>query len=108
MSGPAIRGALRQRGGDVAFKLIDLTGKPFGRLTVIKRADANSPTGEPLWVCRCCCGVTGFEVRGCALRNGNTKSCGCLKRERWGRARRKRIRASRSHGDEVADFLAND
>lgn len=56
----------------------DLTGKRFGRLTVIKRA---TPKGQKVrWLCRCDCGsikdVGAFE-----LTSGNTKSCGCLQNE---------------------------
>lgn len=59
-------------------KLIDLTGQQFGSLTVIKRAQENDNSGHPLWECQCECGnIT--TVRGSRLRNGNTKSCGCLR-----------------------------
>ena len=60
--------------------LIDLTGKVFGRLTVIKRADCETRKLKPRWICRCSCGrIT--EVTGERLRRGQTKSCGCLQRE---------------------------
>lgn len=36
-------------------KKIDLTGKVFGRLTVIKEAGRNN--SSLLWLCRCECGV---------------------------------------------------
>ncbi len=56
-------------------KLIDLTGMKFGRLTVLKRS---SRQGRVIWwECVCECGVWK-EVRGFNLRNGSTKSCGCL------------------------------
>jgi len=51
----------------------------FGRLTVLKRTENNS-WGAPRWVCICSCGTTK-TIDGSSLRNGCTKSCGCLKRE---------------------------
>jgi hypothetical protein len=53
---------------------IDLTGKRFGRLVVIAYA------GGGKWLCICDCG-TRVVVRGRCLREGQTNSCGCLKRE---------------------------
>lgn len=60
------------------MRLIDLTGKRFGRLVVIKRA----PTVDKktMWECQCDCGkkvICNSEY----LRNGDTKSCGCLFRD---------------------------
>ena len=65
-------------------RLIDLTGQKFGRLTVIERAeDYVSPNGvsEPRWLCRCNCG-NSLAVRGSLLRSEQTRSCGCLMREK--------------------------
>jgi hypothetical protein len=56
--------------------LIDLTGKVFGLLTVVQR-EPNDQRGNAYWLCRCECGETAI-VRGASLRNGHTKSCGCL------------------------------
>ena len=61
-------------------KLIDLTGKIFGRLTVIKRADANTNQNKPRWVCRCTCGKE-VVVDGNSLKSGHIKSCGCYQLE---------------------------
>lgn len=61
-------------------RLIDLTGRVFGRLTVLNRAE-NSPTGKVRWLCRCACG-TELPVRGTLLVSGLTRSCGCLHQER--------------------------
>lgn len=36
--------------------------------------------GRVVWLCRCDCG-NEVEVSAHSLRNGNTKSCGCLNRE---------------------------
>lgn len=56
--------------------LIDLTGKKFGKLTVLKRIKIQDEK-EPHWLCKCDCGNEKI-VRGQDLRYGNTKSCGCL------------------------------
>lgn len=59
-------------------KVIDLTGQRFGRLTVISRTQ-NTKKGQTRWLCRCDCGNESI-VTGANLRNGNTRSCGCLHR----------------------------
>lgn len=64
-------------------KLIDLTGKKFGRLTVINRSENDyiyKGKIYPRWNCICECG-TLKEVMGDELRSGNTKSCGCYAKE---------------------------
>ena len=60
-------------------KLIDLTGKRFGRLTVVKRAE-NSKSGKTQWLCLCDCG-NYVVVTSINLKNKHTRSCGCLNRE---------------------------
>jgi hypothetical protein len=61
----------------MARSVIELRGRRFGRLTVVKRHDKNGPRGDPHWVCKCDCGQKTI-VSGRNLRFGNTKSCGCL------------------------------
>lgn len=54
----------------------DLTGRAFGRLTVLRRVGHR---GEYiLWRCRCECGKEK-DISAATLRNGNTNSCGCLR-----------------------------
>lgn len=60
-------------------RLIDLTGQKFGRLTVLER-DYSKKDKRAYWVCRCDCGAIK-TICGEKLRSGNTKSCGCLKKE---------------------------
>lgn len=67
-------------------ELIDLVGQRFGRLTVIERAENNNGTAQ--WLCKCDCGNTKI-VRGTYLRNGNTRSCGCLQQENRQKSRLK-------------------
>ena len=59
-------------------KLIDLSGQKFGRLLVLKRAENHGR--ETYWKCRCDCGNIK-EINGAKLKNGHTKSCGCLSKE---------------------------
>lgn len=68
------------RGGNRT--LIDLTGRRFGRLTVIERAGTAGADGQrrPTWLCQCDCGNKAIVI-GANLRYGMTKSCGCLRRE---------------------------
>ncbi len=60
-------------------RIIDKTGKKYGLLTVIERAD--SKNGETRWICQCYCGRKTV-VRGGNLTSGAIKSCGCLRKER--------------------------
>lgn len=59
---------------------IDMSGKIFGRLAVLHRTDNDPISGHARWVCQCDCGKTTV-CNGALLRNGSTKSCGCLKTE---------------------------
>ncbi len=59
----------------------DLTGKTFGRLTVIGLSDLkNDKNRSRLWICKCECGNTVVKDT-IHLKNGHAKSCGCLKAE---------------------------
>lgn len=60
-------------------KLIDLTGKKFGRLIVLERSN-NQKGKDVVWKCRCDCG-NYTEVTAGHLKDGHTKSCGCLAKE---------------------------
>ena len=57
---------------------IELNGKKFGRLTVIRHCGNRGI--QPLFLCQCDCGKM-CEVRGDKLRSGKTTSCGCVQRE---------------------------
>lgn len=60
-------------------KPIDLTDQTFGKLTVIALGSKNK-YGTLKWICQCSCGSNPKEVFGTSLRNGHTKSCGCLQK----------------------------
>lgn len=59
-------------------QFIDLTGKKFGRLTVIERAENHNK--HTYWRCLCDCG-NETVVRADCLQNGISQSCGCLQKE---------------------------
>lgn len=59
---------------------IDLTGKTFGKLTVIKEYPDRTPQGSIQWECQCECGNITI-VSGDNLRRNHTVSCGCQKKE---------------------------
>jgi hypothetical protein len=54
---------------------IDETGKVFGQWTVVSYIGG----ARGRWLCLCVCG-TQKSLRGDALRNGSTRSCGCSNR----------------------------
>lgn len=58
---------------------IDITGRRFGRLVVLRRESIDAHW-NPTWLCQCDCGKTAI-VTGHALRQGETRSCGCLRIE---------------------------
>lgn len=58
------------------MQLIDISGRTFGKLTVLRK----SPTPS-MWECHCSCGTTKLFT-GSNLRRGNTTSCGCVHREK--------------------------
>ena len=60
-------------------KIKDLTGKKFGRLTVIKRVE-NDKSNRSQWLCKCECGKEAI-VKSHYLTSGQKKSCGCLQSE---------------------------
>ncbi|NFI95614.1 AP2 domain-containing protein [Clostridium botulinum] len=65
------------------WKLKDLTGKRFGYLIVCEKNGLHtSPSGQKkqLWKCKCDCGKETLVISE-NLRNGNTRSCGCLSSE---------------------------
>lgn len=64
----------------IMSRLIDLTGKRFGRLVVLERAENRNK--EAGWKCKCACG-NEIETRGSSLRAGLSQSCGCARDEYW-------------------------
>lgn len=62
------------------MRIIDLTDQQFGRLTVLYKTDKRCGHNV-VWHCKCSCG-NEVDVDGGALRQGKTKSCGCLRKEK--------------------------
>lgn len=62
------------------MRVIDLSGKTFGRLAVISR-NGSDDRGQALWLCSCSCG-SRKTIRGAEIRRGKAVSCGCLRMER--------------------------
>ncbi len=56
-------------------KKMDIAGMKFGRLLVMKESHTDRH-GQSYWECVCDCGSNRI-VRGSALWNNKTKSCGC-------------------------------
>ena len=56
-----------------------MIGKKFGMLLGEKETEERSKSGTIKYICNCDCGNT-VTVDGTSLRNGNTKSCGCLQK----------------------------
>lgn len=74
--------ALNSRSGIEVFtkipmggKLIDITGKTFGKLTVVSLLGRNR-NGKVKWLAHCECG-NKIAVESLYIRNGHTISCGC-------------------------------
>lgn len=62
----------------MAIPLIDLTGKRFERLLVLRR---HGESYRPVrWLCKCDCGTETIKA-GFSLKRGDTRSCGCLMRK---------------------------
>lgn len=68
---------------------MDLTGQKFGRLTVIELLPERK-NAEKVYKCLCDCG-NYTSIRSGSLKQGLTRSCGCLGRERI-------INANTTHG----------
>jgi len=64
------------------MKSLNLTGKKFGRLTVLQMAGHRrySSMCIRLWLCRCDCGKSIKTITR-SLISGNTRSCGCLRQK---------------------------
>lgn len=58
--------------------MVNLTGLKFNRLTVLKYS--HTAKKKIYWECKCSCGNVVI-VQTSGLKNGHTKSCGCLRKE---------------------------
>lgn len=71
-------------------RFIDLAGKRFGRLVVVRRSKERASDKHIRWDCQCDCGSEAVVI-GHLMRYGLTKSCGCLSKQITGDM-------SRTHG----------
>jgi hypothetical protein len=76
-------------------KLVDLIGRKFGRLTVVKKVENPKKYTclDAFWLCKCRCGNLRI-INGSSLRKGASKSCGCRRKEmaaQWGKERGKTL-----------------
>lgn len=78
------------------FRVIDMTGKRYTRLVAVELVPKEkAPRGankSRYWLCRCDCG-NDVIVQANHLRDGKTKSCGCLRREKMAAMANARIAA---------------
>lgn len=79
------------------IKLEDLTGKRFGRLTVVELDRYSAESHGTRWICRCDCGNKKSILASC-LKNGTTVSCGCYASEQ-------KSKRSKTHGFGNSDRI---
>jgi very-short-patch-repair endonuclease len=87
--------------------LKDLTGKRFGRLVVIERAETKiSPSGNhrTQWLCQCDCGNKKI-IPGSTLVHGGTQSCGCYRKDV---IRKKRGKGHKGFCEELEKIYPNE
>lgn len=66
-----------------------MLGKTFNYLTVLYELPIRGDLNKRIYYhCKCKCG-NECDIDGISLRNGNTKSCGCYKKERTSKTRTK-------------------
>ncbi len=60
----------------------NLIGQKFGRLTVVSGPHGKNQSGNYIWGCKCDCGNPNIiHIAGAYLKNGNSNSCGCMRKE---------------------------
>jgi len=64
----------------IFYFMIDIKGNVFGKLTVVGFSHINESKRVAIWDCICECGKS-HKASGVNLRNGQVRSCGCLRIE---------------------------
>ena len=82
-------------------RFIDRTGLRYARLTALRVVGSRRRT--PLWECRCDCGAIRV-VPSNSLSSGSVTSCGCLRREKISKARRRDLLGHRFNRLLVVSF----
>lgn len=75
-----VNGKRTSCGCDAKYTYSDITGRTFYRLTALYPLPDRDKTGNVIWRCRCECG-NEKNISYNSLVYGNTRSCGCQKRE---------------------------
>lgn len=70
----ALRHGIKQHCGCLPDNNTEMVGRRFLKLVV------TSCVAKDRWICQCDCG-NSIELEGRPLRSGNTKSCGCLRKQ---------------------------
>lgn len=88
------------RGSNAKYNNPDWIGKKFGRLTVLDAIRERSESGNSRWMwrCKCECGKESIITPN-SIVYGNTRSCGCLARERF-----VEFNKSRSHKYNTTEY----
>lgn len=82
----------------------DIAGQKFGRLTAIKVV--GKYYRWVVWLCECECGNV-IEVPSNRLRNGEKKSCGCLREDYYNNELNNNIKKYQIEGTNVAYLKSN-
>ena len=82
-----------------------MTGQRFGRLLVERREGVAKSGRQPTWRCVCDCGAT-THVTSTRLTRGDTKSCGCLRRETASKFRKGKTTHGMRHTAEYRTWLS--
>lgn len=89
-------------------KAVDLTGRRFNRLTVIRRDGTKHNAAT--WWCQCDCDPNGERLKSVQsnhLKAGLTQSCGCLNRERTSAALKISETTHGKHGTRIYRIWRN-
>ena len=84
-------------------KFIDEKGNRYGKLVVLGRAGKEHGRDQVYWHCRCDCG-SKVVVGSRSLRNGRTRSCGCLSLLPKGVAAFNKIVSTMKHNARARDL----
>ena len=90
-------------------KVVDMIGRQCGRLYVLERGpdyiEPKSGFHRAQWLCRCSCGNV-ILAHGKNLRSGNTRSCGCLIKDKMRTigAQNKSVNRYEFYGDLVIGY----
>jgi len=85
----------------------NLINQKFGRLFVLAKSDERR-NKQVMWICKCDCGNIK-KVRSFSLDSGNTKSCGCLNREKsvFNKGLEKAVKVNKKYTKEIALLRRN-